>query len=191
MKDRLESNLTRLEAWCRAHCLRLSGSKTQYVIFCTKQMQQQLPSGALSVGGAEVAPAPFLKNLGVTMDQKLSFAHHVGDVAHTVIFPLAKHSNSLPVGSCKVGANTSHSTFNLLCSHLGRYMREPASASPKKNFKQSRPRGHQNSSPLAYYSDPEAAWLAICWAHHQIPGCHACAPCCTFAVRPCELCVPV
>lgn len=98
MKASLESNLSCLEAWYRANHLKLNASKTQFVIFCTQQMQRQLPSVTLSIGDAEVTPTPCLKNLGVTMDQNLTWAQHVGEVSqkcNKIIFPLAKHSKSL------------------------------------------------------------------------------------------------
>ena len=56
MTASLELNLSRLEAWYQANCLKLNASKTQFVIFCTRQMQRQLPTVTLSLGDAEVTP---------------------------------------------------------------------------------------------------------------------------------------
>lgn len=94
----LELNLSLLEAWYKANCLKLNASKTQFVIFCTKQMQRQLPTVTLSLSDAEVAPVSHLKNLGVTIDRNLSWSEHVSDTAqkcNKIVFSLAKHSNSL------------------------------------------------------------------------------------------------
>ena len=98
MTSRLEQNLRSLETWYRANCLKLNASKTQYVVFCTRQMQRQMPDVALSVGDAVVTPAASLKNLGVTMDRNLTWAQHVNEIAqkcNKIVFPLIKHSASL------------------------------------------------------------------------------------------------
>ena len=57
MTSRLEQNLRSLETWYRANCLKLNASKTQYVVFCTRQMQRQMPDVALSVGDAVCDPS--------------------------------------------------------------------------------------------------------------------------------------
>ena len=67
MTARLELNLRHLEMWYRANCLKLNASKTQYVIFCTSQMQRQLLDVTLSVSNAVITPSIALKILGVTM----------------------------------------------------------------------------------------------------------------------------
>ena len=98
MTTRLELDLARLEAWYRTHCPKLNAAKTQYVVFCTRQMQRQLPDITLSLGDAVVTPTASLKNLGVTMDQNLTWADHVSETAqkcNKMIFPLAKHGSSL------------------------------------------------------------------------------------------------
>ena len=98
MTARLERNLARLEAWYRANNLKLNAAKTQYVVFCIRQMQRQLPNITLSLGDAVVTPTTSLKNLGVTMDQNLTWAEHVSETAqkcNKIVFPLSKHGASL------------------------------------------------------------------------------------------------
>lgn len=98
MTNSLEINISRLRAWYHTNRLKLNASKTQFVIFCTRQMQRQLPKITLSLSDAEITPATSLKNLGVTMDCNLTWSEHVGEIAqkcNRIIFPLMKHSHSL------------------------------------------------------------------------------------------------
>lgn len=96
---KLELNLAHLESWYQTNHLKLNSSKTQFVMFCTRQMQRQLPTNiTLKIGDAVVTPASSLKNLGVIMDRNLSWDEHVSETAqkcNKIIFPLAKHSHSL------------------------------------------------------------------------------------------------
>ena len=70
----LELNLSHshLESWYHANCLQLNASKTQFVIFCSRQMQRQLPEVVLSLGDTEITSTLSLRNLGVTMDSNLT-----------------------------------------------------------------------------------------------------------------------
>ena len=98
MTARLEQNLKSLEEWYRAHHLKLNGSKTQYVIFCTRPLNRHLSDVSLSVGDAVVTPSNTLTNLGVIMDHNLTWADHVKETAqkcNKIIFPLTKHGSSL------------------------------------------------------------------------------------------------
>ena len=63
MTTHLELTLARLESWYRANDLKLNATKTQYVVFGTRQMQRHLPNIALSLGNAVIAPTGLLKNL--------------------------------------------------------------------------------------------------------------------------------
>ena len=81
MTARLELNLARIQAWYRANSLKLNASKTQFVIFSTRQMQRNLPSITLSLGDTVITPTASLKNLGVTMDQNLDWTEHVSETA--------------------------------------------------------------------------------------------------------------
>ena len=120
----LEHNLSHLESWCHANCLQLNASKTQFVIFCSRQMQRQLPEVVLSLGDTEITPTLSLRNLGVTMDSNLTWAQHVGETAqkcNKIIFPLVKHSQSLSEpGTSEAGANPCHSPLIILRPHMGR-----------------------------------------------------------------------
>ena len=128
MTASLELNLSRLESWYQANSLRLNASKTQFVIFGTRQMQRQLPEITVSLGDTEITPALSLKNLGVTMDSNLTWAQHVGDTAqkcNKIIFPLIKQSLAVTTRTSEAGANSCYSPLIILRSDLGGSVQKP------------------------------------------------------------------
>ena len=61
-------------------------------------MQRQLSEVVLMVGDAVVTPTAALKNLGVTMDQNLTWAEHVSEIAqkcNKIVFPLIKQISNV------------------------------------------------------------------------------------------------
>jgi hypothetical protein len=55
----------------------MNAGKTEYVWFNTPRRKQQLPAGAISVGGHDILLAASARNLGVYFDSDLSMRRHI------------------------------------------------------------------------------------------------------------------
>src|SRR6218665_4006261 len=66
-----------LETWMSTNRLRLNLSKTQFIWFGTRQQLAKLDLSAISADFSHFIFSPVVRDLGVTLDQELTFAPHI------------------------------------------------------------------------------------------------------------------
>ena len=85
-KDPLES-LTRLNmcisdirVWMIKNKLKINDSKTEFIIFRSPLLKQNLSDLSVSVGDMQVPPSSKVRDLGVVFDQYLTFHDHISGI---------------------------------------------------------------------------------------------------------------
>ena len=93
-KDPLES-LTKLNmcssdirVWMIKNKLKINNSKTEFIIFLSPVLKQNLSDLSISVGDTQVCPSFKLKDLGVVFDQYLTFDDHISVICKSTHFHL-------------------------------------------------------------------------------------------------------
>ena len=92
-KDPLES-LTKLNicisdirVWMIKNKLKINDSKTEFIIFRSPLLKQNLSDLSISVGDSQVFPSSKVRDLGVVFDQYLTFhLHSIGIIRNLLIF---------------------------------------------------------------------------------------------------------
>ncbi|KAK3568848.1 hypothetical protein QTP86_017954, partial [Hemibagrus guttatus] len=83
---RISACLVDISSWMTAHQLKLNPSKTELLIIpCDLSPAQDL---AISLNNSMISPSATARNLGVTMDNQLSFSSHVTNVTRSCRFLL-------------------------------------------------------------------------------------------------------
>ncbi|KAF2348780.1 Reverse transcriptase domain [Trinorchestia longiramus] len=72
-----EKLLKHVKSWYDQNGLKLNTSKTQCIIFGSKNTIKKLPNLTLTLGNDIIVPVGKVKNLGVWFDQNMSFTSHV------------------------------------------------------------------------------------------------------------------
>ena len=85
-KDPLES-LTKLNmcisdirVWMIKNKLKINDSKTEFIIFLSPLLKQNLSDMSVSVGDMQVSPSSKVRDLGVVFDQYLTFHDHISGI---------------------------------------------------------------------------------------------------------------
>ena len=93
-KDPLES-LTRLNmcisdirVWMIKNNLKINNSKTEFIIFRSPLLKQNLSDLSVSVGDMQVSPSSKVRDLGVVFDQYLIFHDHISGICKSTHFHL-------------------------------------------------------------------------------------------------------
>ena len=102
-KDPLES-LTKLNlcisdirVWMIKNKLKINDSKTEFIIFRSPLLKQNLSDLSVSVGDMQVSPSSKVRDLGVVFDQYLTFPNHISGICKSTLFSLVWHrKNSEP-----------------------------------------------------------------------------------------------
>jgi hypothetical protein len=96
----LQSDLESVSNWMDANYLALNPKKSQFIVFASKQVNKMLPDGLeLEVRGQKINRATAVKNLGVYMDEDMSFeshARHVVKAATKAAFSIRRAAKTLP-----------------------------------------------------------------------------------------------
>src|SRR6218665_164453 len=66
-----------LETWMSTNCLRLNPSKTQFIWFGTRQQLVKLHLSVFAADFSHFIFSPVVRDLGVTLDQELTFAPQI------------------------------------------------------------------------------------------------------------------
>ena len=76
---RMETALAALDTWFRSNSLKVNASKTQLIMFGTRQNLRSFPPSEVSVlfRGVSLHPCTEVKNLGVVFDRYLSWDQHI------------------------------------------------------------------------------------------------------------------
>ncbi|KAK3565939.1 hypothetical protein QTP86_023259, partial [Hemibagrus guttatus] len=83
---RISACLAYISSWMTAHQLKLNPSKTELLVIPGDSSRAQ--DLALSLNNSMSSPSATARNLGVTMDNQLSFSSHVANVTHSCRFLL-------------------------------------------------------------------------------------------------------
>ena len=93
-KDPLES-LTKLNmcisdirVWMIKNKLKINDSKTEFIIFRSPLLKQNLSDLSVSVGNMQVSPSSKVRDLGVVFDQYLTFHDHISGICKSTHFHL-------------------------------------------------------------------------------------------------------
>ena len=73
----LSSALDRVHSWLHNNHLTLNPSKTEFLLFGTKQQRSKLSCNFISFSNTTVSCSDSVRNLGVIFDQELSFSKHI------------------------------------------------------------------------------------------------------------------
>ena len=101
--ERLSEDLQPIAAWCCTHSLLINPDKTKLLLLGTPQMLARVREDfGVTLLGKEILPSRSAKDLGVTVDSRLSFQEHVTEVVSkcTGSQSLSMSSNSFPVSIC-------------------------------------------------------------------------------------------
>ena len=80
-KQKIEEDLHRIAAWCCKNQLLINPKKTKYLMVGTRQLLQRLPDKmALSFLEEEINPVSSAKDLGVTLDNNLTYDDHISEL---------------------------------------------------------------------------------------------------------------
>ncbi|KAK3574680.1 hypothetical protein QTP86_012466 [Hemibagrus guttatus] len=83
---RISACLADISSWMTAHQLKLNPSKTELLIIPSDPFPAQ--DLAISLSNSMISPSATVRNLGVTMDNQLSFSSHVTNVTRSCRFLL-------------------------------------------------------------------------------------------------------
>jgi ribonuclease P/MRP protein subunit RPP40 len=77
-----------LEAWMSSNRLRLNPTKTQYIWFGTRQQLAKIDMKALALEFPLVTFSPFVRDLGIILDQELTFTRHINLLCRSCYYQL-------------------------------------------------------------------------------------------------------
>ena len=72
----INDDLVRIRNWCFDNCLLLNSKKTKLMVYGSRQMLSKLSDFRVTLLGKDIQPSLYVKDLGVTLDQILSFDEH-------------------------------------------------------------------------------------------------------------------
>ena len=73
----VNSDLTEICKWCCYNSLLLNPDKTKVLVVGVPQLLRQLPDFTITLCGQPISPKPVAKDLGVFLDQCLSYNEHI------------------------------------------------------------------------------------------------------------------
>ena len=79
--EKLNEDLRRTCSWCYQNSLLISDDKTKILIIGVPQLLRRVPSVAISILGKEITPVPVARDLGVFIDQYLTYDEHITQTA--------------------------------------------------------------------------------------------------------------
>jgi hypothetical protein len=100
---RVERCLGDIRTWMSVNKLKLNESKTELIIFSSKQTRHLYQNIAITFGGSVIMPTTLVRNLGAWLDSDLSMTRQVNSIIKTAYFHLrriAKIRSHLDRASC-------------------------------------------------------------------------------------------
>ena len=88
----LNEDLREICRWCCQNSLLINPAKTKILLVGVPQLLQKLPPVSISLLGKEITPVPVAKDLGVYIDQSLTYNDHVAKTTSNCIFKLVQIS---------------------------------------------------------------------------------------------------
>ena len=77
----VNQDLRNISKWCATNALLINPDKTKLVVVGSAQLIKKLPPISLSLLGKTISPVPFAKDLGVYIDQCLTYDVHISKTA--------------------------------------------------------------------------------------------------------------
>ena len=102
--SRMEVSLASLDGWFCANALKVNASKTQLLVFGSRQNLQKVPAFTVSLRDTELEPCALVGNLGVVFDGTLSWEAHVAELSRRctgLLIGLSHIRHYLPDGVIK------------------------------------------------------------------------------------------
>ena len=99
--SRMEDSLASLNDWFCANALKVNASKTQLIVFGTRQNLRKLPDFRVPFRNAALQPCAQVGNLGVTFDSTMSWDAHVSELCRRctgLLIGLSHARHCLPDG---------------------------------------------------------------------------------------------
>ena len=84
----IEMCLADVRAWMALNCLCLNDSKTEVIVFGSKNNLSKLPAISLSIRDATVSEVSEVRNLGATMDSELKMTSQIAKTCKSAWFYL-------------------------------------------------------------------------------------------------------
>ena len=88
----LNEDLREICRWCCQNSLLINPAKTKILLVGVPQQPRKLPPTSISLSGKEITPVPVAKDLGVYIDQSLTYNDHVAKTTSNCIFKLVQIS---------------------------------------------------------------------------------------------------
>ena len=88
----LNEDLREICRWCCQNSLLINPAKTKILLVGVPQLPRKLPPTSISLSGKEITPVPVAKDLGVYIDQSLTYNDHVAKTTSNCIFKLVQIS---------------------------------------------------------------------------------------------------
>ena len=88
----LNEDLREICRWCCQNSLLINSAKTKILLVGVPQLLRKLPPTSISLLGKEITPVPVAKDLGVYIDQSLTYNDHVAKTTSNCIFKLVQIS---------------------------------------------------------------------------------------------------
>ena len=90
--NKLNADLKRVAAWCCSNSLLINPEKTKFLLFGTKQALAKINLPPLQFLGEELTPVRCAKDLGIIMDECLSFTDHTQNLTSKLMGSLCQIS---------------------------------------------------------------------------------------------------
>ena len=73
----LEAKAANIKVWMEQNHLKVNDSKTEFIMFASRQMLQKCVTTKLNVNGSNIQCNDIIKYLGAWLDQHLQLVHHI------------------------------------------------------------------------------------------------------------------
>ena len=100
--------LTEIKAWMTTNLLKLNSAKTELMVVSRKALLQKVGDFLLEVDGSFISPSLEVRNLGVILDQTLSYQSHIKSVTRSAFYHLKNISRLRPSLSDSVAETLIH-----------------------------------------------------------------------------------
>ena len=102
--SKLEACLSEVHQWMNSNKLKLNPTKTEFIMFGSRQQLKKCTLDSIYVSGESVGKAPSIKYLGVHLDESLSFAQQITAKCKAALYNLTRIKSIrkyLDIDSCK------------------------------------------------------------------------------------------
>ena len=89
---KVTEDLRLIAAWCCTNKLLINPRKTKLILFGMRQLLSKIPDVRVPFLGKNLAPVPFVKDLGIILDSNLTLNKHVNTVPSSLISTLCQIS---------------------------------------------------------------------------------------------------